>query len=63
MYITILLLTILLTGLVLLAVGTVVLLKTNNKLAGWVVVAVGLVFTFFSIAIFALLTITTSVQG
>jgi ABC-type proline/glycine betaine transport system permease subunit len=63
MFITILMLGILLTGLVLLAVGLVLLLKAKNKIAGWVVVAVGMVFTLFSIAIFTLLTITTSIQG
>ena len=63
MFETIILLTILLTGLVLLAVGIVVLLKAKNKLVGGIVAAVGLVFTLFSIAIFLMLTITTSVQG
>jgi len=63
MFITILLLAILLTGLVLLAVGIVILLKSKNKLAGWVALAVGLVFSLFSAAIFLMLTITTSVQG
>jgi len=63
MFITILLLAILLTGLVLLAAGVVVLLKTKNKLAGWVVVAVGLVFTLFSSAIFLMLTITTATSS
>jgi hypothetical protein len=63
MLITILLLAILLTGLVLLATGIVVLLKAKNKLAGWVVVAVGLVFTLFSSAIFLMLIITTSTSS
>lgn len=63
MFITILLMAILLTGLVLLAVGIVVLLKTKNKLAGWVVAAVGMVFTIVSTAVFLMLIITTSVQG
>jgi len=63
MFITILLLAILLTGLVLLAAGVVVLLKTKNKIAGWVVVAVGLVFTLFSSTIFLMLTITTTVSS
>jgi hypothetical protein len=63
MFITILLLAILLTGLVLLAVGIILLLKAKNKLAGWVVAAVGLVFTLFSVAIFLSLIITTSIQG
>ncbi len=60
---TIILLAILLVGLVLLAVGIVLLLKAKNKLAGWVIVAVGLVFTMFSSAIFLMLTVTTSVTG
>jgi hypothetical protein len=63
MFITILLLTILLTGLVLLAVGIVLLLKAKNKLAGWVVAAVSLVFTLFSVAIFLSFIITTSIHG
>jgi len=63
MLITILLLAILLTGLVLLATGIVVLLKAKNKLAGWVVVAVGLVFTLFSSAIFLMVIITTSTSS
>lgn len=63
MFITILLLAILLTGLVLLAVGIVLLLKAKNKLAGAVVAAVGLVFTLFSVAIFLSLIITTSIKG
>ena len=63
MFITILLLATLLTGLVLMAVGIVLLLKAKNKLVGWVVAAVGLVFTLFSVAIFLSLIITTSIQG
>ncbi len=63
MFITILMLAILLTGLVLLATGVVVLLKVKNKIAGWVIVAIGLVFTLFSVAIFLSLIITTSIQG
>lgn len=63
MFITIILSAILLTGLVLLAVGIVVLLKSKNKLAGWVVMAVGGVFTLFSVAIFLMLTITSSTQS
>ena len=63
MFITILLLAILLTGLVLLAAGVIVLLKAKNKLAGWVVVAVGMVFTLFSSAIFLMLTITTTTSS
>ncbi len=63
MFITLVLLTILLTGLVLLVAGIVVLIKSRNKLAGWLVVAVGAVFTLFSVAIFLMLTITSSVQS
>lgn len=63
MFITIVLMAILLTGLVLLAAGIVVLLKAKNKLAGGIVVAVGIVFILFSTAIFLMLTITTSVQS
>jgi len=63
MFITILLLAILLTGLILLAAGVIVLLKAKNKLAGWVVVAVGMVFTLFSSAIFLMLTVTTTMSS
>ena len=63
MYITILLLGILLFGLILLAAGVVLLLKVKNKLAGLLAIAVGLVFTLASSAIFLALVITTSVQG
>jgi hypothetical protein len=63
MFITILMLAILLTGLVLLATGVVVLLKAKNKIAGWVIVAIGLVFTLFSSVIFLMLTITTSTSS
>jgi hypothetical protein len=63
MLITILLLAILLAGLVLLAVGIVLLFKVKNKLAGWVSVAVGVAFTMFANAIILMLTITTSIQG
>ena len=63
MYITILLLSVLLLGLILLAVGVVLLLKVKNKLAGLLAIAVGLVFTFASSAIFLALVITTSVRS
>ncbi len=63
MFETIILSAILLTGLVLVAVGIVVVLKTRNKLAGWIVTAVGIVFTLFPIAIFLMLTITTSTRS
>jgi len=63
MFITILLLAILLTGLVLVAAGIVVLLKSRNKLAGWIMLAAGIVFTLFSGGMFLFLTITTSARG
>jgi len=53
----------LLFGLILIAIGAVLLIKVKNKIAGLLVSAVGLVFTMFPIAIFLFLTITTSVQG
>ena len=63
MFITILLLGVLLFGLILLAVGVVLLIKVKNKLAGLLAIAVGLVFTLVSLIIFLSLIITTSVQG
>jgi uncharacterized membrane protein len=53
----------LLSGLILLAVGIVLLLKVKNKLAGLLAIAVGLVFTLASSAIFLALVITTSVAS
>jgi uncharacterized membrane protein len=63
MFITILLLGVLLFGLILLAVGVVLLIKVKNKLAGFLAIAVGLVFTLVSLTIFLSVIITTSVQG
>ncbi len=63
MYITILLLGVLLFGLILLTAGVVLLLKVKNKVAGLLAIAVGLVLTLASSAIFLALVITTSVQG
>lgn len=63
MYLTILLLALMLTGLVLVATGIVVLLKSNNKLAGWIVLAVGATFSLFSGGVFLLVTISTTVRG
>ena len=63
MFITLLLLGVLLFGLILLAVGVVLLIKVKNKLAGFLAIAVGLVFTLVSLTIFLSLIITTSVQG
>ena len=63
MFITIFLLGVLLFGLILLAVGIVLLIKVKNKLAGLLAIAVGLVFTLVSLTIFLSLIITTSVQS
>jgi hypothetical protein len=63
MYITILLLGVLLLGLSLLAAGVVLLLKVKNKLAGLLAIAVGLVLTLATSAIFLALVITTSVRS
>jgi hypothetical protein len=63
MYITLLLLGVLLFGLVLLATGIVLLIKSKNKIAGALATALGLVLTLCPIGIFLLLTVTTSVQG
>lgn len=63
MYITLILLGGLLLGLVLLATGILLLIKSKNKLVGALVTAIGLVFTLFTTGIFLFLTITTSVQG
>ena len=63
MFITILLLGVLIFGLILLAVGAVLLIKVKNKLAGLLAITVGLVFTLVSLTIFLSLIITTSVQG
>ena len=63
MFITILLLGVLLFGLILLAIGVVLLIKVKNKLAGLLAIAVGLVFTLVSLIIFLALIITTSVTG
>ncbi len=63
MFITLLLLSVLLLGLVTSAIGIVLLIKAKNKIAGALVTTMGLVFTLFPIGIFLFLTITTSVQG
>ena len=63
MFITILLLGVLLFGLILLAVGVVLLIKVKNKLAGLLAIAIGLVFTLVTSAIFLSLVISTSVMG
>jgi hypothetical protein len=63
MAITILLLGILLFGLILVATGTVLLLKVKNRLVGMLFVAVGLVCTLFASVIFLSLIITTRTMG
>jgi hypothetical protein len=63
MIVTILLLGALLFGLILLAVGVVLLLKVKNKLPGLLAIVVGLVLTFGTSAIFLALVITTSVSS
>ncbi len=63
MLLTIGLLTILLAGVALMAAGIVVLLKSQRKLAGGIMTAIGFAFTGFSVAIFLMLTITTSIQS
>ena len=63
MFITILLLGFLLFGLILLAIGVVLLLKVKNKLAGLLAIAIGLVFTLVTSTIFLSLVISTSVMG
>lgn len=63
MFITLLILAVLLTGLVLLGTGVVVLLKAKNKLAGWIMIAIGVMFTLFSLGIYLALTITTSTSS
>jgi hypothetical protein len=61
-FITILLLGALLLGLILLAVGVILLVKVKNKLPGLLSVVVGLVITLSTSAIFLGLVITTSVS-
>jgi uncharacterized membrane protein len=63
MAITLLLLGILLFGLILLAIGAVLLFKVKNKLAGILLVAVGLVCTLSALSIFLSLIITTRTMG
>ena len=50
-------------GLVLLAVGIVLLLKVKNKLAGITVATLGLVFTLSPFVIYLFLTATIRIQG
>lgn len=63
MAITLFLLSILLFGLILLAIGIILLLKVKNKLAGMFFVAFGLVCTLVASAIFLSLIITTRTMG
>jgi len=58
-----LLLGMLLFGLVLLAIGVVLLFKVKNKLAGALVSAVGLVTSSFSVLVFLFVTLTRSAVG
>jgi uncharacterized membrane protein len=53
----------LLLGLILLALGVVLLFKVKNKLAGILVIAVGLVFSLLPIAVYLFLMINVRVQG
>ena len=62
MFFTIFLLAILLSGLILLTVGVVLLIKVKNKLAGLLTIAAGLIITFVALALFLSLVITTSIQ-
>lgn len=50
-------------GLILLVIGAILLLKVKNKLAGWLVAAVGVVFTLVPLLIFLGMVITRRVQG
>jgi hypothetical protein len=62
MLFTIILLGILLSGLILLTLGVVLLLKVKNKLAGLLTIATGLILTMVASALFLALVITTNVQ-
>jgi hypothetical protein len=53
----------LLLGLVLLAIGIVLLLKLQNKLPGLLFTGVGTVVTLFPIVVYSFLAITTSVRN
>ncbi len=60
---TLLLLGCLLLGLILLAVGIVLLLKLQNKLPGLLFTGVGVVVTLFPIVVYSFLSIATSVRN
>ncbi len=55
-------LSILITGLALLAAGLVVLLKSSQKLAGWIVIGVGIVFIVVPVLLILATVITTTIQ-
>jgi hypothetical protein len=63
MLIFIFLLTILLTALALIAAGVVVLLKSKNKLAGWVVLAVGIAFLLVPVLFITTTILTGTITG
>jgi hypothetical protein len=63
MFISLLLLGILLFGLVLLAIGVILLLKTKNRFVGMLAIAIGLVFTILPLVIFLMLAISTTTMG
>lgn len=63
MLLIILALAILTAGLSLIAAGVVVVLKSNNKLAGWVVLAVGIVFLLVPVLILIGNIFTRSISG
>ena len=50
-------------GLILLAIGAVLLIRLKNKLAGILVMTVGLVLTLFPIAIYLFFTTIARIQG
>ncbi len=53
----------LLLGLIMLAVGIVLLLKLQNKLPGLLITGVGAVVTLFPIVLYSFLSIATSVRN
>lgn len=63
MFITILLLGVLLTGLMLLIIGVVILLKGKSKAVGVALIAVGGLFILVASAIFVAALISTSTMG
>jgi hypothetical protein len=63
MSITLILLGTLVLGLILLAAGVILILTLKNKLAGILVIGVGLVITLVTIVVFSFLIITSSVRG